>query len=120
MEKEYDFRETIIDETLIKQIKEEAENGAQLLELVYLHFFGVDLSSPDLEGGEIIPWHYRISEQLATELMDYSTDTLKDDPEDVAMLWLNYSPSMKNYLPRNQIQIKEVQQDEKRAAEGNR
>lgn len=111
-----DYRIITAPEKDIRDLKALAKNGPHLLELVYLILYDVDLSNPELEEGSIKPENYRISEKLSSELINFSIETFKEDPVAINMLWLNWSPSIKQELSRNEIAInvKEAWQNEKR------
>lgn len=98
------FNETEMKERLEK-IKA-AKDAADLLRLTYLHLFDVDLNDPEIEDGEVKATDYRMSSELANELIDHSIEL---DGEKYAtainLLWLNFSPSMRPELPRHEVQM---------------
>lgn len=87
---------------ILDEVKE-ADNGATLLKNVYRVLFNVDLD--DEEQVPIDVRDYRISFELAKELMDYCTDVLGEDAVEVNLLWLNYGPSMQDHLDYDTIEI---------------
>ena len=103
---------TLPPETLEQKLTEikSAENSLELLGHTWRVLFDVDLSDPSLDEGEVKPWDFGISEKLAGELMEFSRENFKEEHETISFIWLNWSPTMKKELNRDQISFKEVLQ----------
>ena len=89
---------------MIGRVKD-AENGMEMLEKVYLEFFGVDLNDPEISEGGIKPTNYRMSLKLVEELLDHAVKKLKDERVAINLAWMNYAPSYDRGLPRNMVEI---------------
>ena len=93
-----------ITEQMINKVKN-SRNGMEMLEKVYLEFFGVDLTDPEIPEKGIRPTNYRISMKLVRELLDHAVSELGDDATSINLAWMNYAPSYDRELPRNMVEI---------------
>ena len=102
---------TLTPQTLEEKLDEikKAESSLELLGHTWRVLFNVNLADPNLEEAELKPWNFGISEKLAGELMEFSKENFQEDYGTISFIWINWSPTMKKELERNQIDFaKEV------------
>ncbi len=90
-----------IDPKVTETIMEEAISETHMISLIYQHVFGITLD--DLTS-TIDPKHYRISRDLALDLLEWAGKSFDTPKSEINMLWLQLGPASREHLDYYEIE----------------